>query len=34
MSFDELMDAFFDLLDLIDTIIEVLRNFGDYLNGN
>lgn len=33
-DFQYLFDLFFDILDLFNTLIEVLRNLGDFLNGN
>lgn len=33
-SFDDLIDFLFELLDLIDLFIEVLRNLGEFLSGN
>jgi len=29
-----IMDFFFDLFDIFNLLIEVLRNFGDFLSGN
>lgn len=32
-TLDDLIDLFFDLLDLIDYLVEVIRNFGNLLSG-
>lgn len=34
LDVDYLIALFFDILDLFNTIIEVLRNLGEYLSGN
>jgi len=33
VDFDAIIDFLFDLFDLFDLIIEVMRNFGEYLSG-
>ena len=33
VDFDAIIDFLFDLFDLIDMIIEVMRNLGEYLSG-
>ena len=34
VDFSYLVDLVFDVLDLFNYIIEVLRNFGEFLSGN
>jgi hypothetical protein len=33
-DFNYLLDLLFDFLDLFNTILDVLRNFGEFLSGN